>query len=698
MSKRDLLVEVGTEEIPAQLVAPAAKQLMEKVIDWLQEHRIDFDNAAWFGTPRRFSTVIYGVAEQQKTLNQLARGPAKRIAVSEAGEWTKAAIGFARGQGVTTDELFFQQYKGEDYVYAQKQQDGAETVALLQQELKTILTSLTFPRSMRWGSHDFRFVRPIHWLVTLYGAEVIPVELTGIQSNNMTRGHRFLGGEAEVEHAADYEETLRRQYVVVNPEARQQQIQEQLQQLADKNGWVIPVDPDLLDEVTYLVEYPTAVTGSFDHEFLDIPEDVLMTSMREHQRYFPVKSADGQLLPHFVTIRNGDETSIENVAKGNEKVLRARLADARFFFHEDQKRPLSFFNDKLTHVVFHEQLGTIADKVERIRSIANELASELAYDEQMRQMIDRTAYLCKFDLETLMVNEFPELQGRMGERYARIAGEDPLVADGIFEHYLPRAAGDRLPNTKTGLIVGLADKIDTVAACFGIGIVPTGSTDPYALRRQASGIVQVILECDVPLLLDRLVSIALHELDKSGKLLRPKSDVQKELEQFFEQRLKYVLQNNDVRHDVVDAVLQSGLSHLQLTVAKAKLLMKKIDQPAFKRTLEAFNRVENLAVKAVEPYAFSETLTQETAEKHLFATYHKALKQYDEAEQNKDAVSMYEALAAMETAIHGYFSDVMVMVDDVALRNNRLALLKNISDLIRRFAHFNVIQQKSTVS
>lgn len=692
MSKRDLLVEVGTEEIPAQFVAPAAEQLKEKLSNWLDEQRIGYETALSYGTPRRFTAVIYGVDEQQEDLNEELRGPAKRIAFNEAGEWTKAASGFARGQGVSTGELFFREYKGEEYVFARKKQVGRTTADLLQKGLEQILTSLSFPKSMRWGSNELRFVRPIRWLVTLYGSEVIPVQIAGVQSGNVTHGHRFLGAETELEHAADYEETLRRQYVIVDPEERKSRIREQLQQLADANGWDIPVESDLLEEVTYLVEYPTAVSGSFDPAFLEIPDDVLITSMREHQRYFPVKSRQGELLPHFVTVRNGNDTSLETVAKGNEKVLRARLTDARFFYKEDQKRPLTYFNEKLKHVVFHEELGTIADKVHRIRAVADKLADILDCEQETKSRIDRTAELCKFDLETQMVYEFPELQGKMGEEYAVIAGEQPDVAKGIFEHYLPRFADDRLPSTRTGIIVGLADKIDTIAAFFGIGIIPTGSQDPYALRRQAAGISQVILELNVPVSLDTLFKAALDQLEITGKLKRTRTEVEEELEQFFQLRLKHILQNKNVRYDVIDAVIKSGAYNLQRVVSKAERLMAEVEQPSFKHTVEAFTRVENLAAKADgAQLEINENLNREQAEQQLTTAYRQAAQRYNEAEESGQVDVMYEAIASLEEAIHTYFDDVMVMVDDPQIRNNRLALLQAVSGLIRHFAHFNEI-------
>lgn len=692
MPKRDLLIELGVEEMPAPLINPAAEQLKGKLVQWFSEKRIPYDKAVWYGTPRRLAVLVHGVSEQQEALDEQFRGPAKRIAVDEHGAWTKAALGFARGKGVEADALFFQEYKGEDYVFARKRQEGQATADLLAHDLERLLTSLSFPTMMRWGSYSLRFIRPIRWLVTLYGREVIPIRLAGVRAGNVTHGHRFLGEKTELHDAADYVETLRRQYVLADPEERKSNIRKQLHQLADANRWNVPVDEALLDEVTHLVEYPTAVSGSFDPSYLEVPEDVLITSMREHQRYFPVKSKADQLLPHFITVRNGDDTSLENVVKGNEKVLRARLADALFFYKEDQRHSLSFFNEKLEHVVFHDQLGTMGDKVRRIRAIAVELAKALRYAPAEITKVERTAQWCKFDLGTLMVDEFPELEGRMGEIYARIAGEEPEVAEGIFEHYLPRYPGDDLPSTPTGIVVGMADKIDTIAAFFGIGIVPTGSEDPYALRRQATGITQVILKLNIPLTLDRLIQTSLDELERKGGLRRPREDVFEELSSFFQFRLKHLLQNQGIRYDVIDAVLGSGASSPQLAVAKSEWLMQRLHSASLKQAVEAFTRVDNLATKAegreLKP---NEALFEEEAERQLATAYSRALKAYDEAERHDDVRGMYEAIASLEPNIDTYFDEVMVMVEDLKIRHNRLALLHAVSTLVRRFAHFNEI-------
>lgn len=690
MRKRDVLIEIGTEEIPARFIQQAGAELKDKLSHWFDEKRIDFETSIWYATPRRLVVIAYGVAEQQRELSIETRGPAKHIAVDDNGAWTKAAIGFARGQGVSPDGLFFKEYKGEPYVFARKRETGRATNELLSEDLPSLITSLSFPKNMRWGCHTLRFVRPIRWLVTLFGSEVIEVEIAGVRSGNVTRGHRFLGSDTPVEQPADYVETLKRQYVIVDPEERRALIKEQLQKLEETNGWNIPVDEHLLEEIVYLVEYPTALSGTFDSDFLSIPEDVLVTTMREHQRYFPVKSPDGHLLPHFVTVRNGDDTALETVARGNEKVIRARLADARFFYEEDRKRPLHFFNQKLEHVVFHEKLGTVADKVRRIRAVTAKLAERLHLDDDVKRQVERTAELCKFDLETHVVYEFPELQGKMGEIYARHAGEDEQVAKGIFEHYLPRHAGDALPSTVPGTLVGLVDKVDTVAACFGIGIVPTGSEDPYALRRQAAGVIQVLVSRDERLTLTELFSLVLDRLEQEKRLERSRPEIEEQLYAFFALRLKYVLQSAGIRYDIVEAVLKSGIANPQLVVRKGELLSELVKEPAFKGVAEAFTRVYHITRKQDASDArLNERLVQEPAERALYEAYREACATYEQAERRGNVRAMYEAIDGMAEAIHTFFDDVMVMVADRSVRLNRLALLDRVCALVRRFAHFN---------
>lgn len=691
MTKHDLLLEIGCEEIPARFIEDLRNQLADRMQKWLSEQRIEAKEAVTYATPRRIAVLIRDVAERQTDMDEEVRGPAKHIALAPDGSWSKAAEGFARKQGIPVDALVFDVWKGETYVFARKRVEGQPTVKLLAEGLPSVLSSLHFPKTMRWGTERTRFIRPVRWLVCLFGEETVPVSWAGVMAANRTRGHRFLGGEATLSHPDQYVEVLRRQWVIADVDERRRMILDQLRRMETERGWRIPVAEDLLDEVTHLVEYPTALAGSFDESFLVLPRAVLITTMREHQRYFPVESEDGRLLPHFVTVRNGDNTSLDVVARGNEKVLRARLADARFFYDEDLKLPIERAVKKLDQVVFHEELGTMGDKVRRIVNLADCLADALQWDEDRRQVLKRAAEICKFDLSTQMVYEFPELEGIMGEEYARKAGEDKEVAQAIREHHQPRHAGDETPKSIMGAVIGLADKMDTVAACFGIGIQPSGSQDPYGLRRRASGIVQILLDHGwSQLTLDQLWTIALERLQADGLLKKPMEETAEELRSFFAQRLKTVLQEEGIRYDVIDAVLGADISRPKLVLAKAKVLMERANAyETYKLAVEGFTRAANLGVKGMADVPLDETDMAEPAERELYKTYQQAEEAFAASVSKQDADGMYEALALMVPVIHRFFDDVMVMVEDETIRNRRLALLRRITDLINRFARFD---------
>ncbi|MED4907574.1 glycine--tRNA ligase subunit beta [Brevibacillus centrosporus] len=684
MSKRDLLLEVGLEEMPARFVALAAAQLKEKVEKWLAAERIPFDQIISMESPRRFAVLINGLAEKQPDRNDEAKGPARKIAQDEAGNWSKAALGFARSNGVEPDQLYFKDVNGVEYVHARKSEAGKETKTLLPQ-LADVIAGMNFPKNMRWGANDLKYVRPIRWMVALFGEEVIELEIAGVKSGRISRGHRFLGKDVEINSPAEYASKLAEQHVMVNPEERRATIVEQIRRMEQENGWKIPMDEGLLDEVVHLVEYPTALYGTFEEEFLTIPREVLVTSMREHQRYFPVENAQGQLLNHFVTVRNGDSRALENVAKGNEKVLRARLSDARFFYVEDQKLPIENCLKRLETIVFHEELGTIGDKVRRVRKTAAQIAEKLGVSQEEAKQVDRIAEIAKFDLVTNMVGEFPELQGIMGEDYARKAGENEIVAGGVFEHYLPRFAGDLTPKSAQGAIVSLADKLDTIIGIFSIGIVPTGSQDPYGLRRMAAGIVTILLERDWQLSLDQLWDATLETYAAQGVNKRTVEEVKKDLVDFFGLRLKNVLQENGVRYDVVDAVLSADLSYVPEILAKAKALMTAVSDEEFKLIVEQFNRVNNLAQKA-EADQVDEALFVEDVERGLYQAY---LSVQQEVAGLKDQEKALATLAILREPIKAFFDKVMVMAEDQAVRANRLGLLLRLSRLIFAYADFS---------
>lgn len=685
---KHFLLEIGMEEMPARYVRNAVKQLEHKLTTWLEESKITFGESITYATPRRIAVLLKDVAEKQLDSSEEVKGPSRKIAIDDQGNWSKAALGFARSQGVEADELFFKSVNGVEYIYTKKNSIGSLTEAVLQEGLPDLISSMSFPKNMRWGHYDLKFARPIRWLVCMFGDDVIPLKLANVQADRITRGHRFLGTEIKLHTADEYSSRLKEQYVIADMNERQQLIVDQINSLAGRQDWNIQVRDDLLEEVNFLVEYPTVLFGQFDPGFLSVPQDVLMTSMREHQRYFPVLDHSGNLLPYFVTVRNGNDVSLDQVARGNEKVLRARLADAKFFYEEDQKTSIDTFLAKLRTVVFHEELGTIADKTERIERIAELLSNVCNADEETSANIKRAAQICKFDLVTQMVYEFPELQGVMGEDYARKAGENEAVATAVFEHYLPRYSGEASPRSLAGTIVSIADKIDTIIGCFQIGIIPTGSQDPYALRRQAAGIVQMMLDHQLPFTLTDLVDMALRVHEQARLAKREKEIVSKEVLEFFSLRVKNVLSDQNIRYDVADAAMAAGFAHVSDTVKRAQALMNALNASDFKLAVESYNRVDNIAAKS-ESTQYDISLFVDPAEHALEQAWRS---QHDNYLQQLDRGQMQEALetlSGLREPVTHYFNSVMVMTEDEQIRQNRLSLLCCISEDLRRFADFH---------
>ncbi|WP_375089553.1 glycine--tRNA ligase subunit beta [Peribacillus sp. RS7] len=686
MSKRDLLLEIGLEELPARFVTASMKQLSDKVQQWLTEKAIDFGTVEAFSTPRRLAILVKDVEESQKDIEEEAKGPAKKIAVDSEGNWSKAALGFVRGQGMTSEDIYFKELKGVEYAHVNKFIKGQQTVQLLS-ELQEIISGMTFPKNMRWANQELRFVRPIKWLIALFGNDVVPFSIADVETGRETKGHRFLGDSSIIEQPDQYEETLKEQFVMADPDKRRQVILDQIKGLEQEKGWIIPVDEELLEEVNNLVEYPTVLFGQFEEEFLELPAEVLITSMKEHQRYFPVKDQDGKLLAFFVTVRNGDDRHLDKVSKGNEKVLRARLSDAAFFYKEDQKKGISEALKKLDSIVYHEEIGTLAEKAARVTAVTGALADALNLKAE-KEMALRTAEIAKFDLVSHMVYEFPELQGYMGEKYALLKGEAKEVAAAINEHYMPRHADDNVPPSVIGAVVSLAEKIDTLASFFAIGVIPTGSQDPYALRRQASGVVQILAEKKWNISLEELIVLGLKGLESKGILKRELEEVKADMFTFFKARVKHLLQEQQIRYDLIDAVLFNEIGYIHSIVERAHVLDAKKDEEGFKESLEALSRVMNIAVKCdnkvtVDPSAFEND--QETT---LYEKFQKVAMRYTES---KDENERFELLVSLQTEIESYFENTMVMADDEAIRNNRLSLMKEISDLVAGFAAMNKI-------
>ncbi|KKK33163.1 glycine-tRNA synthetase subunit beta [Mesobacillus campisalis] len=690
MSKQNLLLEIGLEEMPARFINDSIAQLAAKVENWLSEKNIGFTNIQAFATPRRLAVLVNDVAERQEDSHEEAKGPARKIALTPDGEWSKAAAGFTRGQGMTVDDIYFKEINGIEYAHVKKFIEGQETAGLLP-EMKQIITSLNFPKNMRWADQELRYVRPIKWMVALFGQEVVPFSIAGVSTGRTTYGHRFLGGKIELDSPESYEEELKGQFVLADSEKRKQIIVSQLQKLEEENSWIIPVDEDLLDEVNNLVEYPTALFGKFEEEFLNIPEEVLITSMKEHQRYFPVKGKDGGLLPIFVTVRNGDQRHIDTVARGNEKVLRARLADAAFFYREDQKLKIGTALEKLKNIVYHEEIGTLAEKTARVRKLSSLICERLGLDSETIQHADRAAEISKFDLVTQMVYEFPELQGIMGEKYALQKGEHPAVAQAINEHYKPRNAGDGPAESDAGAVVALAEKLDTICSFFAIGVIPSGSQDPYALRRQASGIVLTLMNKNWNIALETLIGLSLNLVSQAGLGKRSEEESYKDLIQFFGLRLKHLLQERGIRYDIIDAVLGGGLRSVPGVIERADVLQEHVNAPDFKESMEALSRVLNIANKAGVMGDIDPELFENEHENKLYSRY---LESAREEEDQIDAARFYHLLLELRPAISAYFDHTMVMAEQQEVRENRLNQMAALSALIMKFAKVNDINVK----
>jgi len=681
----ELLLEIGLEEMPARFVLQSEAQLKERVTTFLNEARITFDAIESFSTPRRLAVLVTGMSERQADLEETLKGPAKRIAVDADGNWTKAAQGFARGKGLTTEDLFLQEEKGIEYIFATRKESGQETATLLP-GLKQIVEAMSFPKNMRWSTQSLRYMRPIRWMIALLDDQVIPFEVADVSTGRTSRGHRFLGQDITILRPNAYVEALAGEHVIVSYEQRRRLIEEQIQKLSTQEGFEVPIDPTLLEEVTNLVEYPTALFGAFDEAYLELPEEVLITTMKEHQRYFPVKK-DGTLLHYFVTVRNGNAAHIENVARGNEKVIRARLADAQFFYEEDKKADIDAQAARLDKIVFHEKLGTTGEKVRRVRGMALQLAERFNAD---KAKVERAGTIYKFDLVSQMVYEFTELQGMMGERYANMKGEDAEVAAAIREHYLPRFAGDESPGTPTGTVLAVLDKMDSVAGFFGVGMIPSGSADPYALRRQAQGIVQILSDRQIEMTLSELIDFVVSAQLKAGLYQADAETVKAAMEDFFNQRLKFRLSEKGYRHDVIEAALEPKLT-VEANEKRAAMLEQATQQPTFKKTVEQLSRVLNISKKAEAVVAVNPALFENEAERALHEQIEQLIPKVEAAVQASDYNEAIQVLESSVPAITAYFDGTMIMADDEAVRTNRLSEMKRFATAIEQVARFNAL-------
>ncbi|MDD4346608.1 MAG: glycine--tRNA ligase subunit beta [Desulfitobacteriaceae bacterium] len=673
---KDFLLEIGTEEIPAKFTPGALEQLAGQTNLRLGGLRLNFAGLATYATPRRLAVLVSGLAEKQEDLQTEVKGPAVKAAYDSAGAPTKAALGFAKSQGVRVEDLFVQEHKGVPCVYARKSEAGQATLALLPQLCLELIRSLNFPKPMRWGSLDFRFARPIRWLLALYGREVIPFEFVGLATGRISYGHRTLAsGPVNLEKAGDYVESLRRAYVLADPAERSRKIWEQVQNLAGEVNGCVLEDQALLSEITHLVEYPTALLGEIAPQYMYLPEPVLTTPMREHQRYFPVYQSKEKLLPFFITVRNGDLTALEKVRAGNEKVLKARLEDADFYYREDRKVKLAELVPKLEKIVYHEKLGTVRQRVERLVELSGFIGNLLGLDAQQAEIVQRTAFLAKADLVTLMVYDFPELQGIMGADYAAAGGEIPAVCQGIREHYLPGFAGDDLPESIAGRVVSVAEKIDALVGTLGIGIQPTGSQDPYALRRQAQGIVSILLAAEWDFSPDVLLAEAYKLYASQGTILKPREELLPILQEFLAQRLRHALQEQGFRYDNIEAVLAQGTESCSRSRKKVQILTEKRQEPGFTDYLQAYIRCNNLSKKGAPPSLKPELLSDD-AEVNLARELSLRKQTYLNYLNQGQYEQAFELASELIPLIEVLFQRVMIMVEDENLKNARLALLR----------------------
>ena len=694
MSNQDniYLIEVGVEELPSSYIRNALNAFKDLVEKALNEANLGFDHIDAYATPRRLSLMIHGIDDTQGDIEDWVKGPAKKIAYKEDGSVNKPLEGFMRSQNVTEADLEVRELKGNEYIYAHIHKAGEPAEVILAEIIPNAIHHIPFPKNMRWGGKNLRFARPIRWILSMLNDRVVPFDLEGITLSNVTRGHRFLGSShIEIKDVREYEEALEKNFVILDQDKRKEAILYQINHMAKSNGGEIRRDDDLLEELTFIVEYPTAVLGNVQEKFLSLPDVVITTPMREHLRYTPVYSPEGDLLPYFITIRNGNEEYADIVAEGNEKVLEARLEDARFFFDNDREKPLEDYVSQLGGIVFQEKLGTMADKTGRISDLVARIGEILAVGDKTVESAKRACYLSKADLMTNMVQEFTELEGIIGSIYAKLDGEESVVSDAIREQYMPVASGADLPESTTGTIVSLADKFDTICGLFAIGEVPTGSQDPFALRRKAIGILRMINEKHWELSLSDCIDASLFSFVDSMGLVFDKEEVRKQILKFFRGRIDTMLDADGIRYDIIQALNDIDGEDSLRVFEKAQAMQNFFVDGDRKSFLEAVTRVENIASKN-EPK--DKKIDESILTEEERALYDKVLAveaELDEAYRKRDDARYLALLDSLTDAIHLYFDRVMIMAEDEGLRNNRLALIQRIDALVQREFNGNQI-------
>lgn len=683
---KSLLLEIGLEELPAQYVRTSSEQLATRVEDFFKQENLSFESVEAFATPRRLAVRVNGLEEEQEDRVEIFKGPSLAIAQKD-GAWTKAAEGFVRGKGLTTDDIYVETIKDVEYIHVKQLLQGKSTKEVVK-KLSSVITDMKFPVTMRWAAHTFEYLRPIHWIVALYGEEVIEeIQVLDVKAGRVSRGHRFLGKDTEIANPEQYEKVLAEQFVIVNQDERKALVRKQIEELAAKNAWIVPIDEELLEEVSSILEYPTAFAGTFDEKYLVVPEPVLVTSMKEHQRYFVVYNAQGELQPYFISARNGNDYMIENVAKGNQKVLTARLEDALFFYEEDKKVPMTAFLKKLETLNFHAKIGSMTEKMNRVQLLVGRIANELNLDAKDVETAQRAAEIYKFDLVTNMVGEFPELQGIMGEIYAKNYGETPEVARAIREHYMPISADGELPSSVPGALLAIADKLDTFLSFTAAGMLPTGSNDPYALRRQVMGLVQIVEAFDWHLEIEEFAKLLLG-LDYVEFLEDKKEDVQAFVLGFILERLAQRMTTVTKRHDIIEAVLNSNSKSVPEQMKAVAVLEKEVSNSAIKDITEALNRVINISSKGFAEARHSSEYSLDKVETESERQLVESIATLRKDFENYSAQEKFSAFASITPKIHEFFNENMVMVDNEEIRTNRLRFLRELALMILEFADF----------
>jgi len=684
----ELLLEIGTEEIPARFILPALEGMRALLQSELQSQRISWERIITYGTPRRLVICAQDMAEKQIDTVVTAVGPPLKVAFDPEGKPTKAAENFAFRQGVTVNDLKVIETPKGKYVQVVKTISGKETISLLPEILRKVITNIPFPKSMRWADLDFRFARPIKWILALYNKVIVPITIDNLKTSNQSWGHRFLSNQPfEVSDFKSYLKIVEEHFVIPDPEKRKDLIQNAAQKLAAEVGGKVIEDNELLTEVANLVEYPVTLRGSFSPIFLNLPREVIISSLREHQKYFAIIDSQGNLLPYFIVVANNRPQDPRVVIRGNERVLSARLADAQFFFREDRKKTLFDRLEDLKLVVYQVKLGSMYDKVLRLKELATYLASEIA--PAVVEKVKRAALLCKSDLLTEMVGEFPNLQGVMGREYALLEGEEPEIATAIYEHYLPTASKGVLPSSVSGAVLSIAEKIDNIVGCFSIGLIPTGTADPYALRRQALGIINITLEKSFHINLPQIIRRSFELFE--NKAVRSLDQVLNEVLEFIRGRfINQVVTNQGFDYDVVEAVTSVGFVDLVMIFNRIKTLQELKLQSDFEPLVLTFKRVANIVADKPGGVANPSGFSHE-AEVNLYHTYLRIKEDFAEAIARQDYFAALTQLLQLKPAVDAFFDQVLVMCEDTNVRQNRLALLSNIANLFREIADFTKI-------